>query len=441
VSAPRRQPDVDVQQAASLLSSRYGVIVPPWRFPLLHAELERIGDGGGAGEGVGRLHRGDQEAWTRVVSLVAVAESYFFRHPGHFDALYRLGLELVRRGRPCRVLSAGCSTGEEAWSAAAVLASLPDPAAGQHRVTGWDLSEQRLRHARAGRYTQWACRRGFDRYGSFFHADDCHWSVAPELRSLVRFECLNLIADAFPQEQFEAVLFRNVSIYWDRETVARITGRLLAMLDVGGLLMVGPSDPVQLPDQGWEQRFEAGGARVYQRRAEGEERPARRFQTASGSPRAPESPARTRSAAARPESRRATVGGRRRGAEEARDRQALAAGPPPVSPPPAALEQGSNGDGVLLEVRALADRGEYEAALQLLQRSEVHEPAEASLWEGILLLNMGHLERAVASLRRCVFYEAAVPLYRRWLAVAYDAVGRTSEAAREHRNATELEGA
>ena len=146
-----RQPDPEVQEAASLLSSRYGVIVPPWRFPLLRSELERIGDRGGAPEGLGKLNRDDEEAWARIIAIAAVAESYVFRHRGHFDALRNLGLELVGHRRPCRVLSAGCSTGEEVWSVAAVLASLPAPPIGEHCVVGWDLSERRLRHARSGR--------------------------------------------------------------------------------------------------------------------------------------------------------------------------------------------------------------------------------------------------------------------------------------------------
>ncbi|MBZ0115620.1 MAG: hypothetical protein K8H88_01405, partial [Sandaracinaceae bacterium] len=92
---------------------------------------------------------------------------------------------------------------------------------------------------------------------------------------------------------------------------------------------------------------------------------------------------------------------------------------------------------VLDDVRALADAGRSLEALALLD-SLCDTSARARLWRGILMLDLDRPDDAVQVLRQCVFLEPKEVSFRRWLAHAYEAAGRATDAARESRNAEEL---
>ncbi|MFV2072422.1 MAG: CheR family methyltransferase [Thermoanaerobaculales bacterium] len=434
-------PDPITLRAVELMSDRCGIVVPPYRFPVLRAQLERLGGRNGAAQGLARLDRGDEDAWAGLITVTAIPETYFFRHPGHFKLISRKGFERAMAGRVFRVLCAGCSTGEEVWSAAAVLAALPAGSAGRHQVTGWDLSRHRLRTASLGRYRSWSCRKGFYSYERFFEKIGTEWQVASVLRPFARFSQVNLIDPEMPADRFDAILFRNVSIYWDQTTIDAVTAQLTRRLVEDGLFLVGPGDPVSLDSAEWQQRFE-DGSRVYQR-----------YQPDEHEVLTPDWPA--------PAERQTVVQSRleagisrpcrpeRAGRGIASSRPVREPGHTRHTPLPA---EGLSADmarresptlvvanGPFGEVGSLADAGEYQQALEALSRSETRTSPQRALWEGILLLNLGREKEAVSCLRRCVFLEPNEPSFRRWLAVAFEATGRTAEAARENRNATELE--
>jgi tetratricopeptide (TPR) repeat protein len=90
------------------------------------------------------------------------------------------------------------------------------------------------------------------------------------------------------------------------------------------------------------------------------------------------------------------------------------------------------------DVRKLADGGRYTEALEVLSAEDVGLTIEGKLWQGILLLNLEQNEEAVRLFRQCSFLRPEVPEYRQWLAVTYEALGRTVEAEREFRNASEV---
>src|SRR5690606_5352804 len=110
-----------LRAAARALRKLYGIEVPEYRLPLLALELEQLGGRGGHEQGLSLLLARDPRAWDRVIDAITVPETYMFRHLGHYLLIRKLAEERVARGRPMRGLCAGCSRGEEAWSAAAVL--------------------------------------------------------------------------------------------------------------------------------------------------------------------------------------------------------------------------------------------------------------------------------------------------------------------------------
>jgi chemotaxis protein methyltransferase CheR len=182
----------------------------------------------------------DDPVWADLLDAVTVQETRLFRHPGQFAALALPDLRdaALREGRPLRMLSAGCATGEEAFSLAALaLAEDATPA----EVLGLDLCRPAIEAARSGRVAAGlgdplalvppACR--------FWFAGGL---VAPEVRRLCRFGRANLLQPAVPDLSYDLILCRNVLIYLTPAGRARVLGHLIAALVPGGVLGLGPSD-------------------------------------------------------------------------------------------------------------------------------------------------------------------------------------------------------
>lgn len=189
-------------------------------------------------------------AYHTLVSDLTVGETYFFREPGQFEFIRREAIPAILRQRPTgtlRTWSAGCASGEEAYSLAILLDEMGLTETSS--VLGTDLSLDRLARARAGVYTEWSFRgvasavrtRYFRRRGGRFE-------LRPETRARVEFRPLNLVADDFPSArsgigEMDVVLCRNVLIYLDAPSIARAASRLLDSLSRDGWLFLGASDP------------------------------------------------------------------------------------------------------------------------------------------------------------------------------------------------------
>ncbi len=186
-----------------------------------------------------------------LIDHVVVGETYFMRHPAAFQAIAERVLPDLMRHRPdtyvIRAWSAGCSTGEEAYSLAMLFQQ--HGLANRSRVSGTDISQRALGLARTARYRTWSLRgasqtlldRYFTEHGGLFHLDSA-------IAHAVRFSQLNLTHGDYPSTEtattdLDLVLCRNVLIYYDSDMIAVIGRRLLASLAPGGWLVLGPSDP------------------------------------------------------------------------------------------------------------------------------------------------------------------------------------------------------
>ncbi len=186
-----------------------------------------------------------------ILAELTVGESYFFRDEGQLGILAGEILPARARaadaGRPLRVWSAGCASGEEPYTIAILLRELGWPHEAQ--VLGTDIALPRLEAARRGRYTRWALRGVSDeRVARWFSQRATSFDVDPEVRDAVEFRTLNLVHDAYTSNATAAgghdlVLCRNVMIYFDLPTVARIATGLLESLAEDGWLVLGASDP------------------------------------------------------------------------------------------------------------------------------------------------------------------------------------------------------
>jgi chemotaxis protein methyltransferase CheR len=183
-----------------------------------------------------------------LLDILTTNVTAFFRENAHFE---RLGQELARFPGPrLRIWSAACSSGEEPYSIAlTVQAYLRDAARRDVRVLGTDINTEVLAQAEAGIYDEDRVQglpsevlaRGF-LHGRGAKAGLV--AVRPELRDLVAFRRLNLL-EAWPfKGRFDFIFCRNVVIYFDKPTQARLFRRLAEQLNPGGLLFIGHSEVV-----------------------------------------------------------------------------------------------------------------------------------------------------------------------------------------------------
>jgi chemotaxis protein methyltransferase CheR len=190
-----------------------------------------------------------------LINAVTTNKTLFFREPEHFDFLTRTVLpELCAsaRDRPAdgvKVWSAGCSSGEEPYTLAMVLAEF-----GKQRpqfefgVLGTDVSTRALHHARDGIYqsSQVEPVPAAMRARYLLRSRDSarqQARVIPALRRRVSLHRLNLMDQDYRiKDAFHAVFFRNVMIHFDRPTQEAVVNRICRHLAPGGYLFVGHSE-------------------------------------------------------------------------------------------------------------------------------------------------------------------------------------------------------
>ncbi|MBV8357685.1 MAG: chemotaxis protein CheR, partial [Deltaproteobacteria bacterium] len=187
-----------------------------------------------------------------LTNELTVPETYFFRHATQFDLIRSQILPEVRHRagfeHTVRCWSAGCSTGEEAYSIAIALSETG--LGNSARVIGTDISLAALAWARAGKYRAWSLRgEGAASAGSYLRTDG-EWKVVEDaIRRRVTFLRLNLAQDCYPSSSdgisdMDLILCRNVLIYFDEQTVVGVARRLFNSLACGGWLLTAAADPI-----------------------------------------------------------------------------------------------------------------------------------------------------------------------------------------------------
>ena len=206
-----------------------------------------------------------------LARLLTVSETYFFRNVEQFHAAEAHIRGLAPPDRRLSVLSAGCSSGEEAYSVAIMLhETLPDLAAWNVAIRGVDLNPDVLAKAERGRYSAWSLRetpesirtRYFERDGKSFVIDD-------RVRALAAFERRNLVADdpAFWRPAaFDLVFCRNVLMYLTPDAAERVVANIARALVPGGLLFLGHAENLRGLSRDFVLRH-SHGTFYYERRA------------------------------------------------------------------------------------------------------------------------------------------------------------------------------
>jgi chemotaxis protein methyltransferase CheR len=204
-----------------------------------------------------------------MLDEISTNETEFFREPAHFGYLTDEVLpSLVRRGtRRLRIWSAGCSSGEEAYSLAITLCeSLSDLAQWDAKILATDLSTRAIARARRGIYDE-QCLGGVpvEARRIYFRRADVKggtaFRIAEPVRRLVDFARHNLMGDWPMSGPFDAIFCRNVMIYFDKPTRESLVNRFWELLAPGGVLFIGYSESLS----GLKHRFRYDQPAVYER--------------------------------------------------------------------------------------------------------------------------------------------------------------------------------
>ena len=372
-----------------------------------HLDEQRFLDG---------LCAGDEACLAQLVEHSVIGETYFFRHPEQFAAFKDLLQKDFASERALRIWSAGCASGEEAYSIAMALADA-GRARGGDRIVATDVSAKALAVARAGLYGRWSLRRLDPRLRErYFVAAGDKLQVSEAVQKSVEFSRHNMVLEPPPLREAHFVFCRNVLIYFSPETAAHVLRGLCEALVPGGYLVLGPVEVPQAAVLSLEW-VETHGVTLL-RKPDGKARPA-----------APHPATIQRRVTPHPSpKRRATPA-----PMHAHPAPVSSPPPPPPSPPRATRFE---------KAREAAREGRLEEAERLARGAAAEEMSP----ESYLLLSMaaesrGDLSAAVDQVRKALYLEPSLATGHAFLVALFHRLGRPQEAERARRNALDaLEG-
>jgi chemotaxis protein methyltransferase CheR len=370
---------------AALIERESGVRLPAGRSSALRTALRRAAPGLDEHEFLRMA--GDSEHGAAVVARLldeaTIKETFFYREPKPLEALDwwdLLGNARRQGSETVTVWSAGCATGEEAYTLGMLALEAFHPLPPPVRILATDVSGAALARAQEGRYGPRALRQlpAPLRTRYFETSDERTATVAASVRRLVTFRRHNLVGHGPPVgSPFDVVVCRNVLIYFDAETAAGTCAMLQSALRPGGLLCLGAADRLCVP---------------LHREVAGAPRP---------------SPA------------------------------AVPPGRPPRKPP---AEARPTREQRLALVEEASSGGDHARAVEETATLTLRDPldAEAHYVQGLLELDRSEFSRAIWALRRALFADPLLAVAAFLLGRAREGLGDAAGARRSYEHALRL---
>ncbi len=353
----------------------------------------------------------DPGEFRALIDGLTTPETYFYRFEVQFDAFRDVLLPDFRRralaeGRPVRLWSAGCCTGEEAYTLAIIASEAG--CADEVEILATDINEGYLEAAMAGEFS----RRSVDKLpasivATYFSVHGDRFVLRESLRRRVTFRWLNLADTSFPSflnntAQLDMIFCRNVLIYFEKARVRAIIEHFADCLCPDGVLALGHSE--MLP-RDWRLTVgQVGSAFFYHNRSA----PPRPLDTARGPLTPP--PAVTRKAGM--------------------VRQQVTASPPRA--------QDMDPPLVLAKAERLADQGNAAEAARLCRDLLAANGSLVRAHYLLGLLELAHPELAHEHFRKVVYLDPGHLQARLHLAQCAEKTGRMGDAIREYRNLERL---
>jgi chemotaxis protein methyltransferase CheR len=239
----------DFELLAALGKVRAGLKIDPAKTYLIESRLAPLARREGFGATADmvlalRSMREERLIWA-VVEALTFNDTAFFRDRTPFTQFRDDVLPVLSRMRgpgPLRVWSAGCATGQEAYSLAMAAEDATLAAGTTVEVFGSDLSERCLEKAQSGLYTQFEVQRGLpirQLVRHFEQVDDQNWRISPRIRQKIRWRRVNLVSDLGGSGRFDVIFCRNVISGLDEAARKPVLEGLAGLLPDDGLLVLG----------------------------------------------------------------------------------------------------------------------------------------------------------------------------------------------------------
>ena len=265
ISAP------DFAYVRGLVRQRSAIDLQPGKEYLVESRLISVARAAGADDLsslVSRIRAGDERLEEAVVDAMTTNETSWFRDVHPFDAFTSQLLPEIAttsQNKEIVVWSAGCSTGQEAYSLAMLLLDwLPAHPGFGARIIGTDISRSVIERAQRARYSQLEVNRGLRAPQLVAHFDQVgrDWVLREQVRRLCRFQQGNLVEPLLGLPMCDVVFLRNVLIYFDLDTKRAVLANVRTVLRPGGFLVLGGAESTLNLDAAFE-RLELGRAVVF----------------------------------------------------------------------------------------------------------------------------------------------------------------------------------
>jgi chemotaxis protein methyltransferase CheR len=239
--------DLALQFAQARFGLGCGASSPAWVRPRVLAMLQaRAAEKGISIEEMAGGLEADEGAIAELELALRVGETRFYRDPVQWQAIEQQVLRAFPARAELHVLCAGCSTGEEAYTAAMLLRH----ARRRFRVLGVDRSATAIELAKKGVYGPDAIRAMPMAYlNRYCEVDGDTLRVRSVVSEFVRFRQCDLVQE-IPAGPFHLIFFKNVLLYLPESTGESVAAGLVEQLDDGGLLFPAASEVLRLRSSG-----------------------------------------------------------------------------------------------------------------------------------------------------------------------------------------------
>lgn len=185
----------------------------------------------------------DKEIYRKFVEHITINVSEFFRNPNHWNIMEEKVVPLLRKERKSlKIWSAGCSTGEEAYSLAMLSKEIHLNIDG--KILATDIDNEVLNRAASGVYSEKAVQGvPMDYLKRYFVKEDNNYRVTQEIKNLIKFQHQDLLKDKFPKD-YDLILCRNVVIYFTEETKEKLYRKFAEALRSKGVLFIGSTEQI-----------------------------------------------------------------------------------------------------------------------------------------------------------------------------------------------------
>jgi len=237
----------------AVLKERSGLVLGDGKQYLVESRLvpiARKAGFAGVGELMRMLRNPREPLIADVVEAMTTNESFFFRDKVPFEQFRNTMVPALLAARPnrrIRIWCAAASSGQEPYSLAMCLAEV------REKIRGWsieilatDISTEVVEKATAGVYRQFEVQRGLPIHLliKYFTQVGDLWRISPEIAAMVQFRPLNLLKEFSHLGYFDVVFCRNVLIYFDQQTKAKVLQKIARISRADGYLVLGTAETV-----------------------------------------------------------------------------------------------------------------------------------------------------------------------------------------------------